>query len=72
MMYTFAAEMHVTFKGSSDPTVFHVQVVADHAASVVEKGPALMMARYNQEGWLVDKVEFFGVQQLERLELVIP
>ena len=70
-MYVFSAEMHVTFKDQENPSVFNVTIVADHAATVIEKGPALMMTRYNAQGWLVTKVEFFGVQQRERVELVI-
>jgi hypothetical protein len=72
MMYVFAAEMHVTFKDADSPSVFDVLVVADHASSVIEKGPAQMLARYNNQGWMVEKVEFFGVQQREHLELIIP
>lgn len=70
MTYTFQAEMHVTFKDRPDPSVFSVVVVADHAATVIEKGPAIMMRRY-YNGEAV-KVEFFGVRFKDRVELVIP
>jgi hypothetical protein len=68
MMYTFEAQMHVTFKGDAMPHTFNVVVVAESAADVVNRGPAIMMDRYNGEA---KRVAFFGVRLKDRIEVVI-
>jgi hypothetical protein len=72
MTHTFEAEMHVTFEDRALPVRFPVVVVAQTADDVVKLGPALMLARYNADGWQARKVEFFAVRLRERVELVIP
>lgn len=68
-MYTFDADMHVTWSNGDNPSIFPVTVVADHAATVIEKGPAIILEQYDGEA---SKIEFFSVTQRQRIELVIP